>query len=73
MMARRRNKPLMTPEERAEYERRYDETTRLLEERIAYHRARVEEERERREREEVRRRELAELGFVRRMMRRLAA
>lgn len=62
----------MTPEERAEYQRRYDETTRLLEERIAYHRARAEAERERREREGQRRRELAELGFVRRLFRRLA-
>lgn len=62
----------MTPEERAEYERRYDETTRRLEERIAYHRARAEEEREREEREEQRRRELAALGFVRRTIRRLA-
>jgi hypothetical protein len=42
-MAKRKKKP--TPEERAERERRYNETTRLLEERIAYHRAKIAEER----------------------------
>lgn len=43
----KRKKP--TPEERAAREARYNETTRLLEERIAYHRARSEEEREKRQ------------------------
>lgn len=71
-MARKRKKPLMTPEERAEYERQFAETTRRLEERIAYHRAKADEEREDRERKEARRRELAELGFLRRVIRRLA-
>ena len=56
-----------TPEQRAEYQRRFDETTRLLEERIAYHRRLIAEEREREERR------LAEPGFVDRLKRRLAA
>lgn len=43
-MAKRR-KIQITPEEQA----RYEETTRLLEERIAYHRAKIAEERARRE------------------------
>ena len=35
----------MTPEERAAWEARYEETTRKLQERIAYHKAKLEEER----------------------------
>jgi hypothetical protein len=42
-MKRKRKK--MTPEERAAWEARYEETTRKLEERIAYHKAKLEEER----------------------------
>jgi hypothetical protein len=42
-MKRKRKK--MTPEERAAWEARYEETTRKLEERIAYHTAKLEEER----------------------------
>jgi hypothetical protein len=72
-MAQRKRKPLMSPEERAERQRRFDETTKLLEERIAYHRAKSAEERALREREERRRAELAELGFFSRLRRRLAA
>jgi hypothetical protein len=34
-----------TPEERAEREARWDRTTRMLQERIAYHEAKLEEER----------------------------
>jgi len=45
-MANRRRKTQITPEEQA----RYDETTRLLEERIAYHQAKIDEERARKER-----------------------
>ena len=63
----------MTPEERAEHERRSAETDRRVLDRIAYHRARAQEEDERREREEQRRSELAELPFFRRVIRRLAA
>jgi hypothetical protein len=39
----------MTPEERAEDEARRAETTRMLEERIAYHTAKAREEEEARE------------------------
>ncbi len=42
-----RKKRRLSPEERAELDVRYEQTTRLLEERIAYHRAKLEEERER--------------------------
>jgi len=56
-----------------EHERRIDETLDLLEERRAYHQAKIAEEREAREREERRRQELAQLGFFRRLARRLAA
>lgn len=43
-----KKKRVWTPEDQA----RYDETTRMLEERIAYHRAMAEQERLRRERRE---------------------
>ncbi len=71
-MAKKR-KPLKSPEERAEYQRQFDERTELLEERLAYGRARRIEEQELRDREERRRAELAELGFFGRHRRRLAA
>ena len=66
-MAKPKRMSLMTPEERLERQRRYDETTKLLEDRIAYHRRRTDEEREREERR------LAEPGFFGRLRRRLAA
>ena len=47
-MAKRKKR--IPPEVRAEEEARYAETTRLLEERIAYHRAKLAEERERKHR-----------------------
>ncbi|MBA2642516.1 MAG: hypothetical protein H0U82_06270 [Actinobacteria bacterium] len=47
-MAKRKKR--VPPEVRAEEEARYAETTRLLEERIAYHRAKIAEERERKAR-----------------------
>ena len=47
-MAKRKKK--IPPEVRAEEEARYAETTRILEERIAYHRAKLAEERERKQR-----------------------
>ena len=47
-MAKRKKR--IHPEVRAEEEVRYAETTRLLEERIAYHRAKLAEERERKQR-----------------------
>ena len=47
-MAKRKKR--IPPEVRAEEEARYAETTRLLEERIAYHRAKIAAERERKER-----------------------
>ena len=71
-MAKKR-KPLKSPEERAEYQRQFDERTELLEERLAYGRARRIEEQELRDREERRRAELAELGFFGLLRRRLAA
>lgn len=40
-----RKKRRLSPEARTELDRRYEETTRLLEERIAYHRAKLQEER----------------------------
>jgi hypothetical protein len=40
----------MTPEEQAQWQAEYDGRTRLLEERLAYHRAKTEEERARKER-----------------------
>ena len=40
----------LPPELLAEWDERYAETTRLLEERIAYHRAKLAEERERKQR-----------------------
>jgi hypothetical protein len=42
-MKRKRKK--MTHDERIAWEARYEETTRKLEERIAYHKAKLEEER----------------------------
>ena len=42
-MKKKRKK--MTPEERSAWEARYEETTRKLEERIAYHKAKLAEER----------------------------
>jgi hypothetical protein len=42
MMKRKKKE---TPEERAEREARWDRTTRMLEERIAYHEAKQQEER----------------------------
>jgi hypothetical protein len=42
MMKRKKKE---TPEERAEREARWDRTTRMLEERIAYHEAKLQEER----------------------------
>jgi len=42
-MAKRKKKE--TPEERADREARWDETTRMLEDRIAYHKAKLAEER----------------------------
>jgi hypothetical protein len=50
MAQRKRTKPLMTAEEREEYERSLAEGTRRLEAQIAYHRRRAAEERERLER-----------------------
>jgi len=47
-MAKRKKR--VPPEVRAEEEARYEETTRLLLERIAYHRAKLAEERERKQR-----------------------
>jgi len=47
-MAKRKKR--VPPEVRAEEEARYAETTRLLQERIAYHRAKLAEERERQQR-----------------------
>lgn len=47
-MAKRKKR--VPPEVRAEEEARYAETTRLLQERIAYHRAKIAEERERKQR-----------------------
>lgn len=49
-MANRRRRTRETPEERAQWQAQLDETTRRLEERIAYHRAKIEEERARKER-----------------------
>ena len=72
-MAQKKRKPLMSPEERAEYQRQFDERTELLEERLAYGQARRIEEQELRDREERRRAELAEFGFFGRLGRRLAA
>jgi hypothetical protein len=43
-MKRKRGKK-MTPEERAAWEARFEEGTRKLQERIAYHQAKLEEER----------------------------
>jgi hypothetical protein len=43
MKKKRRGK--MTPEERAAWEARFEEGTRKLQERIAYHKAKLEEER----------------------------
>ena len=41
----KRKRAKMTPEERAAWEARYEETQRRLQERIAYHQAKLEEER----------------------------
>jgi hypothetical protein len=43
-MAKRKRKGKIPPELEAELDRRYRETTRLLEERIAYHRLMLAEE-----------------------------
>jgi hypothetical protein len=48
-MAKRKKKETIPPELQAELDARYDETTRRLEERIAYHRAKIAEERERKQ------------------------
>jgi hypothetical protein len=42
---KRKKKAKMTPDERAAWEARYEETTRKLQERIAYHQAKLDEER----------------------------
>jgi hypothetical protein len=63
----------MTAEEREAYERRIDETLALIQRRRAYHQTRISEAEALEEREAQRRRELAELGFFRRLARRLAA
>ena len=42
---KRKRKKMMTPEERAAWEARYQETQGKLQERIAYHKAKLEEER----------------------------
>ena len=68
-MAPRKRNSGMTPEERAEHERHVDATLQLLQERRAYHQAKIAEERERREAEARRR----ELSFLQRLKRRLAA
>lgn len=64
-MAKRGRKTRMTPEEEARWQAEYDERTRLLEERIAYHRARTAQEQalaaEQRARRERRRHLLARL------------
>jgi hypothetical protein len=59
----------MSPEERAEHDRHVEATLRLLQERRAYHQAKIAEERERRDAEERRR----ELSLLRRLRRLLAA
>jgi hypothetical protein len=59
----------MTADEREAYERRIDETLALIQERRAFHQAKISEAKAL----EQRRRELAELGFLRRLARRLAA
>jgi hypothetical protein len=46
----KRKRTTLSPEVLAEWDERSRETTRLLEERIAYHRARLAEERERKRR-----------------------
>ena len=46
-MERKRKRRRLDPAVRAELEARYVKTTRLLEERIAFHRAKLTEERER--------------------------
>ena len=73
MAQRKKKKTLMSPDERAEARRQFDERTDLLGERLAYLRARRFEEQMLRERAEQRRAELAELGFFSRLIRRLAA
>jgi len=45
-----KKKRRLTPEERAEFDAAYEETTRLLQERRAWHQARIAEERAERER-----------------------
>ena len=64
---KKRKRRRIDPEVRAELERRYEETTRLLEERIAYHRAKMVEERAVAEARAERRRRLKRLvglGFL---------
>ncbi len=55
-----KNKGGMSPEDWAELEARYARTTRLLEERLAYHEAKIAEERDARDRAERRARERRE-------------
>jgi hypothetical protein len=50
MRMAKRKKRTLPPELLAEWDERSRETTRLLEERIAYHRAKLAEERERKQR-----------------------
>jgi len=68
-MAPRKRTGGMSPEERAERDRHIEATLQLLQERRAYHQAKIAEERERRDAEERRR----ELSLLRRLRRRLAA
>ena len=49
-MAKRKKRRTLPPELLTDWDKRSRETTRLLEERIAYHRAKLAEERERAER-----------------------
>ena len=49
-MAKRKRSRRISDEERRLLDAQYEETTRLLEERIAYHRAKIAKERARRER-----------------------
>jgi hypothetical protein len=48
-MAKRKRSERISEEERRALDARFEETTRLLEKRIAYHRAKIAEERARRE------------------------
>lgn len=68
-MAQRKTWTTMTPEEREQYEQEIDATLQLLQERRAYHQAKIAEDRERREAEACRR----ELSLLQRLKRRRAA